>query len=160
GWILDPGEPGERACVGGLNLDQGSLVPPGHPPRAGDPSIHDLYLEIAGPASTDVAHNFVQRWNEASERVRADGCWPDAAAAADLPFPSRLAAAAGSVPVQITRTVRAGRYTAAAAAPAAPPLAIDGGAASSAEQHLAAIDAARHGIYIENQFLASIEALE
>src|SRR5262249_3802154 len=28
------------------------------------------------------------------------------------------------------------------------------------EQYLAAIDAARHGIYIENQFLASIEAIE
>jgi phosphatidylserine/phosphatidylglycerophosphate/cardiolipin synthase-like enzyme len=159
-WIIDAGDPGEVAFVGGINLDRGSLVPPGHPPRAGDLSIHDLYLEIAGPASTDVAHNFVQRWNEASERARPDGCWPDAAAAADLPFPSRLAAAAGSVPVQITRTVRAGRYAAAVAAPEAPPFAIDGGEASIAEQYLAAIDAARHGIYIENQFLASIEAIE
>jgi cardiolipin synthase A/B len=159
-WIVDAGEPGELAFVGGINLDHGSLVPPGHPPRAGDPSTHDLYLEIAGPASTDVAHNFVQRWNEASERARPDGCWPHAAAAADLPFPSRLAATAGAVPVQITRTVRGGRYTAAVAAPGAAPFAIDGGEASIAEQYLAAIDAARHGIYIENQFLASIEALE
>ena len=159
-WIIDAGEPGELAFVGGINLDHGSLVAPGHPPRPGDPSTHDLYLEIAGPASTDVAHNFVQRWNEASERARPDGCWPDAAATADLPFPSRLAAATGSVPVQITRTVRAGRYTAAVAAPGAAPFAIDGGEASIAEQYLAAIDAARHGIYIENQFLASIEALE
>src|SRR5262249_38368031 len=159
-WIIDAGEPGEIAFVGGINLDHGSLVPPGHPPRTGDPSIHDLYLEIAGPASTDVAHNLGQRWTAASERARPDGCWPDGAAAADLPFPSRLAAASGSVPVQITRTVRAGRYTAAVAAPEAQPFAIGGGEASIADQYLAAIDAARHGIYIENQFLASTEAIE
>jgi cardiolipin synthase len=159
-WVIDAGEPGELAFVGGINLDRGSLVPPGHPPRAGEPSVHDLYLEVAGPASTDVAHNFVQRWNEASERARPDGCWPDAGAADDLPFPARLAGAAGAVPVQITRTVRAGRYTAAVAAPDAERFAIDGGEASVAEQYLAAIDAARHGIYIENQFLASADVLE
>jgi len=154
-WVLDAGEAGETAFVGGINLDRGSIVRPGHPPRADGPSVHDLYLEVAGPASTDVAHNFVQRWNEASERARPDGCWPDAAAADDLPFPARLAGAAGAVPVQITRTVRAGRYTAAVAAPDAERFAIDGGEASVAEQYLAAIDAARHGIYVENQFLGA-----
>ena len=159
-WVIDAGAAGELAFVGGINLDHGSLVPPGHPPREGDPSVHDLYLEVAGPASTDVAHNFVQRWNEASERARADGCWPDAASAGDLPFPSRLAALAGSVPVQITRTVRAGRYGAVVAAPDAEPFAVDGGETSVVEQYVAAIDAARHGIYIENQFLASVELLE
>ena len=159
-WVIDAGGAGELAFVGGINLDHGSLVPPGHPPREGAPSVHDLYLEVAGPASTDVAHNFVQRWNEASERGRADGCWPDAARADDLPFPSRLAAVAGSAPVQITRTVRAGRYGAVVAAPGTEPFAIEGGEASVVEQYLAAIDAARHGIYIENQFLASAEALE
>src|SRR5262249_56440217 len=96
------------------------------------------------PASTDVAHNFVQRWNEASERRRADGCWPDAARADDLPFPSRLAAVAGSVPVQITRTVRAGRYRAAIAAPGTEPFAIESGEASGAEHDLAGLDAAPH----------------
>ncbi len=159
-WVIDAGAAGELAFVGGINLDHGSLVPPGHPPRAGDPGVHDLYLEVAGPASSDVAHNFVQRWNEASERACADGCWPDAARADDLPFPSRLAGVAGPVPVQITRTVRAGRYEAAVAAPETEPFAVDGGETSVAEQYMAAIDAARHGIYIENQFLASVEVLE
>ncbi len=158
-WVIDAGEPGELAFVGGINLDRGSIVPPGHPPRSGDPSVHDAYVEVAGPAATDVAHNFVQRWNEASERGRADGCWPDAGAAGDLPFPTRLAAPAGDAPVQITRTVRAGRYTSAVAAPGAAPFPVDAGETSVLEQYLAAIEAAREGIYVENQFLASTPIL-
>ncbi len=158
-WVIDAGEPGELAFVGGINLDRGSLVPPGHPPRAGEPSVHDVYLEVAGPASTDVAHNFVQRWNEASERARADGCWPDADAAGDLPFPARLAPPAGDAPAQITRTLRAGRYTNAVAAPGAAPFPVACGEASVLEQYVAAIDGAREGIYVENQFLASAPIL-
>jgi cardiolipin synthase len=157
-WLIDAGEPGEVAFVGGINLDRASVAPPGHPPRGGD-SVHDVYVEITGPASTDVAHNFTQRWNEASERGRADGCWPDASAACDLPFPSRLAAPAGDAPVQITRTIRAGRYASAIAAPGGEPFPIAGGEASVLEQYLAAIDAAREGIYAENQFLASAPVL-
>lgn len=158
-WVIDAGEPGELAFVGGINLDRGSVVPPGHPPRPGEPSVHDVYLEVAGPASTDVAHNFVQRWNEASERGRPDGCWPDPGMADDLPFPSRLAAPAGDAPVQITRTVRAGRYTSEVAALGAAPFRIAAGETSVLEQYLAAIDAAREGIYVENQFLASVPVL-
>src|SRR2546430_1377132 len=45
------------------------------PPRVGgggsdediSPTIPALSLELSGPAATDVHHNFVQRWNEASE---------------------------------------------------------------------------------------------
>jgi len=159
-WVIDAGQPSELAFVGGINLDRDSMVPPGHPPRAGGPSVHDVYAEIAGPATTDVAHNFVQRWNEASERARVDGCWPDALAAGDLQFPSRLAAPAGDAPVQITRTVRAGRYTASIAAPGAEPFPIARGEASVLEQYLAAIDAARDGIYLENQFLGSAPVFE
>jgi phosphatidylserine/phosphatidylglycerophosphate/cardiolipin synthase-like enzyme len=158
-WVIDAGEPGELAFVGGINLDRASVVPPGHPPRAGEPSIHDVYVEIEGPASTDVAHNFVQRWNEASDRDRADGCWPDRDAASDLPFPVRLAPPAGDAPVQITRTVRAGRYTCELPAPGAAPFPLAGGEASVLEQYLTAIDAAREGIYVENQFLASVPVL-
>jgi len=159
-WMLDTGEAGELAFVGGINPDRGSIVPPGHPARAGAPSVHDVYAELAGPATTDVAHNFVQRWNEASERARADGCWPDAAAAGVLPFPSRLAPSAGAVPVQITRTVRAGRYTAEVAAPDAEPFPIARGETSILEQYVAAIDGARHAIYLENQFFGSPVVLE
>src|SRR3989454_9068826 len=44
-WIVDAGQPGEVAFVGGINLDRGSMVPPGHPPGEHAESIHDLYLE-------------------------------------------------------------------------------------------------------------------
>jgi phosphatidylserine/phosphatidylglycerophosphate/cardiolipin synthase-like enzyme len=136
------------------------MAPPGHPPHDDGASIHDLYVEIRGPAATDVHHNFVQRWNEASERARPDGCWPDAAAADDLPFPARATEPAGMVPVQITRTVRAGCYRTGVAAPGAAPYAIAAGERSVVEQYLAAIDAARKAVYVENQFLASPEVLE
>src|SRR5262249_12486363 len=118
-WMIDAGEPGETAFVGGINLDHGSIVPQGHPQGPHPLSVHDLYLEVRRPAATDVAHNFVQRWNEASERGAADGAWPDLRRAADLEFPRLLSPAAGEVPVQITRTVRAGRYVDATPAPGA-----------------------------------------
>jgi phosphatidylserine/phosphatidylglycerophosphate/cardiolipin synthase-like enzyme len=64
------------AFVGGINVEQGSMVSPGHRPwREGD-NIHDVYLEVRGPSATDVHHNFVQRWNEASDRDLPHGCWP------------------------------------------------------------------------------------
>jgi phosphatidylserine/phosphatidylglycerophosphate/cardiolipin synthase-like enzyme len=158
--VIDVGEASETAFVGGINIDRASIVPPGHPPRADGPSVHDVYLEIAGPATSDVAHNFVQRWNEASERGRPDGGWPDPGAGGDLEFPRRLAAAAGEVPVQITRTIRAGLYSDSHAAPDAQPYPIANGESSIEEQYVAAIDAARHAIYIENQFLGSPVVLE
>jgi phosphatidylserine/phosphatidylglycerophosphate/cardiolipin synthase-like enzyme len=158
-WMIDAGEPEELAFVGGINLDHGSIVPPGHPVRVGRESVHDVYAEIAGPASTDVVHNFVQRWNEASERERPDGRWPETGTS-DLPFPTHLAAPAGDAPVQITRTVRAGCYAHAVAAPgAAAAYDIARGESSILEQYVAAIDAAREGIYIENQFIASAPIL-
>src|SRR2546425_2534002 len=158
-WLIDAGAAGEVAFVGGINLDRGSMVAPGHLPlREGD-NIHDVYVEVRGPAATDVHHNFVQRWNEASERTTPRGAWPDVETAGDLPFPAALSAAAGQVPVQITRTVRAERYTAAVPSPGAPAFAIAAGEASMAEQYLAAVDAATSSIYFENQFFASREIL-
>ena len=61
----------EVAFVGGINLNNGSVVSPGHAPRESG-STHDVYVELRGPAATDVHHNFVQRWNEASDRDLAD----------------------------------------------------------------------------------------
>jgi phosphatidylserine/phosphatidylglycerophosphate/cardiolipin synthase-like enzyme len=157
-WLIDAGAPGEVAFVGGINVDRGSIVPPGHPPGVPD-TTHDLYLEVRGPAATDVHHNFVQRWNEASERTRLDGCWPDAARAGALPFPTRLSPAAGEVTVQITRTVFEGRYLDATPAPGAPAFGIHDGEKSIREQYLAAIEAATRSIYCENQFIGSPEAI-
>lgn len=155
-WLVDAGAPGEVAFVGGINVENGSMVSPGHrPPRAGD-DVHDVYLEIEGPAATDVHHNFVQRWNEASERGSP---WPDAAAAGDLPFPTATSAVHGDAPVQIVRTVRAGLYAADTPSPGGIVFPIAEGEFSAREQYLAAIEGARRSIYLEQQFLASPEAL-
>jgi phosphatidylserine/phosphatidylglycerophosphate/cardiolipin synthase-like enzyme len=156
-WMIDAGEAGETAFVGGINLDQGSMVSPGHPPTGHADNIHDLYVALRGPAATDVHHNFVQRWNEASERDQPDGCWPQCGDA--LPFPDRLSPPAGEATVQITRTVRPGRYRDATPPPGASPYAIAEGERSVAEQYLAAIDAAERTIYLENQFVMSPETL-
>ena len=71
-WLIDVGLETACAFVGGINLNPHSVVAPGH---RGAEHNHDMYLEISGSAVTDVHHNFVQRWNEASERDEADGRW-------------------------------------------------------------------------------------
>jgi len=158
-WLVDAGGPGEIAFVGGINVESGSMVSPGHrPPRDGD-DVHDVYLEVQGPAATDVHHNFVQRWNEASERARPTGVWPDAAAADDLPFPTTPSPVRGDVPVQIVRTVRGGLYTVDTPSPGAAAFPIATGEFSAREQYLAAIGGARRSLYLEQQFLAAPDAL-
>ena len=128
-WLVDAGEPEEVAFVGGINLNRGSVVPPGHPATESG-NTHDVYVEIQGPAATDVQHNFAQRWNEASDRGEADGLWPDARSQDDLSFPEKLSPPRGDVPVQIQRTVRRGRYSDGTAPPGGEPFAIGDGEAA------------------------------
>jgi phosphatidylserine/phosphatidylglycerophosphate/cardiolipin synthase-like enzyme len=162
-WLIDAGKSTERAFVGGINLDRGSLSPRGHQVREVTETgvadlyaeIHDLYLEIIGPATTDVFHNFTQRWNQASERKKPDGSFPDMATASDLAPPTKLAARRGHVDVQITRTVMAGIYQGSDNTPEAPPFDIAAGESSVREQVLSAVAAARRSIYIENQIFLS-----
>jgi len=132
-WIVDAGEPSEVAFVGGINLDRMSIVDRGH--RLPDPEehYHDVYVELAGPSASDVHHNFVQRWNEASERTRSDGVWPRGALGDDLPYPAVASPARGDSRAQILRTIRDRER-------------------SILEAYVAAIDAAREWIYCENQF--------
>ena len=165
-WVVDAGEPGEAAFVGGINLDVGSVSAPGHPR---DPSIkpgkgvHDLYCEVRGPAATDVVHNFVQRWNEASERELPHGIYPDAATADDLSFPESASPSAGTTRVQITRSVLPGLYHNAHPTPGGSSYEISAGEFSIKEQYISAIDAAQRTIYFENQLLFcpdTIDALQ
>ena len=158
-WLVDAGDVGEIAFVGGINLDSASVAAPGHPPRD-QGNTHDVYLRLRGPSATDVHHNFVQRWNEASEREREDGAWPEVAACDDLDFPEEPSAACGEVPVQITRTVRHDVYTNEQPTPGGNPFAISGGERSVLEQYLAAIDAASRSIYVEDQLIASPGIIE
>jgi phosphatidylserine/phosphatidylglycerophosphate/cardiolipin synthase-like enzyme len=153
-WLVDAGHATETAFVGGINLrPHSSIGTPGHP-RQGD--HHDLYVEVRGPAATDVHHNFVQRWNEASDRAAADGTW-GGGADRDLAFPSRLSSTSGGSVVQIQRTVHAGRYRDGRPTPGGEPFDIAAGERSIFDQYLQAVRAARRSIYIENQALEVLE---
>ncbi|MCJ2068257.1 phosphatidylserine/phosphatidylglycerophosphate/cardiolipin synthase family protein [Methylobacterium sp. J-030] len=147
-WLLDAGHSTETAFVGGINLTAKALGSPGHQ----EGGQHDVYVEVTGPSATDVHHNFVQRWNEASERNRADGTW-EAADVSSLPFPVRSSAPRGVSVVQIQRMVPPGRYEDGSATPGGQPYAIQAGERTILEQYERAIDAARSTIYIENQAL-------
>ena len=159
-WLIDASHPGEVAFVGGINLNPNSVVPPGHPLNPSGTSTHDVYVEIEGPSASDVHHNFVQRWNEASDRDQPDGLWPEASNGDNLPFPDKTAPAVGDVPVQIQRTVRRGQYTNDAPAPGADRYPIAKGEYSIREQYLSALAAARHTIYVEDQALGAPEFVE
>ena len=154
-WLVDAGTDREVAFVGGINLDRDSIVSPGHPDGEGPGggTIHDVYAELRGPSATDVHHNFVQRWNEASERGAEFGAFPSAARADDLAFPSHLSREAGTTPVQVGRTVRGGAYRIEAATPGHPAFPIARGETSIFEQYLAAVEGAERTIYLENQII-------
>ncbi|MCP4036015.1 MAG: phosphatidylserine/phosphatidylglycerophosphate/cardiolipin synthase family protein [bacterium] len=161
-WLIDAGHEDEVAFVGGINLDPASVAVPGHPPRD-EGNIHDVYLEILGPAASDVHHNFVQRWNDATERDREDGAWPDSDTCDDLHFPKEISAQCGEIPVQITRTVRHETYTTNCPTPGGHSFPIGVGESSVFEQYITAFDAARHSVYVEDQVIASpriVECLE
>ncbi len=146
-WLIDAGQSSEAAFVGGMNLTAKAMGSPGH---AGEGERHDVYVEISGPAATDVQHNFVQRWNEASERAEADGTWGHDGNDG-LRFPARLSAPRGASIVQIQRMVHPGRYGDAHPSPESGVYDISRGERSILEQYLGAIGAARSSIYIENQ---------
>jgi cardiolipin synthase len=132
------------------------VVAPGH---HGVGHNHDLNLEISGPAVTDIHHNFVQRWNEASERHAVDGRWgPDADR--ELAFPGDLAAARGPTVAQVQRTMHPGRYTTTFPAPGHTPFAVADGEFSNRSQYIQAIRAAREFIYLENQAISVRPILE
>lgn len=146
-WVIDAGWPSETAFVGGINLTAAALGSPGH---LGGGQRHDVYVEVIGPSATDVQHNFVQRWNEASEREKEDGNW--ACDSGDvLPFPARPSEPRGSSTVQIQRMLHPGRYTDGHPTPDGTSFDVAAGERSILEQYERAIDAARRTIYVENQ---------
>jgi cardiolipin synthase A/B len=147
-WLIDAGQSSETAFVGGINptFRAGASLP-GH---RGEDQRHDVYLEITGPSASDVHHNFVQRWNEASERIAEDGTW-GRDGNDNLAFPSEPSVVRGASLVQIQRTVHANRYSDGHPSPQGRPYDIAGGERSVLDQYLLAIDAARRSIYIENQ---------
>lgn len=103
-WVVD-----DTGFVGGINLTAKAL------------ERHDAYVEVNGPCAIDVAHNFVERWNGASEPHASD----------DLPLPTTILGLCGTSSAQIQRMFRDDR--------------------SILAQYERAIDAAERSIYIENQ---------
>jgi phosphatidylserine/phosphatidylglycerophosphate/cardiolipin synthase-like enzyme len=146
-WLIDAGQASETAFVGGMNLTARAVGSPGH---LAEGERHDVYVEVTGPSATDVHHNFVQRWNEASERASDDGTWGHDGSD-DLSFPTRLSDRRGKSFVQIQRMVHAGRYSDAHPSPEGRPYDIASGEQSILAQYHQAIGAARRSIYIENQ---------
>lgn len=146
-WLMDAGRDTETAILGGINLNPHSVVAPGH---RGKGQNHDVYVELTGPSAVDVHHNFVQRWNEASERNLADGRW-GAGSEADLPFPTAVPDRKGNAIVQIQRTIHPGRLTNGQATPQGEVFAIEAGERSNFDQYCLAIGAARRSIYMEQQ---------
>jgi cardiolipin synthase A/B len=155
-WLIDANTEAETAFLGGINLNPHSVVAPGH---RGKGQNHDVYVELAGPSVVDVQHNFVQRWNEASERHLTDGRW-GAGSETDLPFPTRVSNRKGSANVQIQRTIPGGRYANGHATPLGSVYNIEAGESSNFDQYRAAIGAARRSIYIEHQSIAVPEIIE
>jgi phosphatidylserine/phosphatidylglycerophosphate/cardiolipin synthase-like enzyme len=125
-WVIDAGQPTETSFVGGLNLTSVAM------------RLHDVYVEVTGPSATDVRHNFVERWNEASERRAPDGNWA-CDPGDELAYADRPGAACGASTVQIQRMLDPRRYPAKRVE------------RSILEQYQQAIDAARRTIYLQNQ---------
>jgi phosphatidylserine/phosphatidylglycerophosphate/cardiolipin synthase-like enzyme len=135
------------------------VVAPGHPATSIG-NTHDVYLELRGPSATDVHHNFVQRWNEASDRGDPDGCWPDACSQSELDFPERASEPAGEAVVQIQRTVRRDRYRDGTPTPGGRRFDIAGGELAVVDQYRRAIEAAQRTIYVEDQAIGSAEIVD
>jgi phosphatidylserine/phosphatidylglycerophosphate/cardiolipin synthase-like enzyme len=155
-WLIDAGTEAETSFLGGINLNPNSVVAPGH---RGKGQNHDVYVELAGPSVVDVHHNFVQRWNEASERHLLEGRW-GAESENDLPFPTEVPGQKGNAIVQIQRTIHSGRYANGHATPQGEVFPIEAGERSNFDQYCLAIDAARRSIYIENQYITVPEIIE
>ena len=153
-WLIDAGSDRATCFVGGINLNPNSLVPPGHhySYTGTGPQNHDVYVELCGPSVADVQHNFVQRWNEASERADPSGHF-GTLGRQDLPFPTRVPDSCGGALVQVQRTMSKDLYSNGNAPVDGREFDIARGERTNLEQYCAAIDSAERTIYIENQYL-------
>jgi len=155
-WLIDAGTEYGTAFVGGINLNPHSMVAPGH--RGGGHN-HDVYIELEGPSVVDVHHNFVQRWNEASERFTETGR-RGTGSETNLSFPFSVPLERGKALVQIQRTMHQGRYVDGQVTPGGIAYDIAAGEQSNFDQYCTAINAARRSVYIENHSVDVPEILD
>ncbi|MHC4110941.1 MAG: phospholipase D-like domain-containing protein [Planctomycetota bacterium] len=130
------------AFVGGVNMDETYIDTSAHD-RMDPHSTHDLFCEISGPAVRDVIHNYVQRWNEATEREKEYGSFPQDASPDNLELPPEepTQERTGEIEIQVTRTIPEGAYES-----------IKEGEYGIRESYLNAIDNAKRYVYLENQY--------
>ncbi len=130
------------AFVGGVNMDETHIDSSAHDRKKPHP-MHDLFCEIKGPAVIDVIHNFIQRWNEATEKDKKYGSFPQDARPDDIPeYPVEPPQKNdGGVKIQVTRTIPCNIYPS-----------ISKGEYSIRESYLNAINNAKKYIYLENQY--------
>ena len=121
------------------------------------PPWHDLQLEVRGPAVDDVAYSFAERWNDPTParhpQPGARRAPPVRRASRTSPGPlgpSRRAGVDGPLAVQVLRTYPARRRRAYPFAP--------DGERSIARAYLKAFRRARRLIYLEDQYLWSLDA--
>jgi phosphatidylserine/phosphatidylglycerophosphate/cardiolipin synthase-like enzyme len=128
---------GRVAFVGGMDLTTlggDRWDTPAHPLRFG-PNWHDVALRIEGEAVADVEHNIRQRWRAVTDD--------------DLPHAAPVVDPAWATSVQIVRTIPPRTYRFA-----------PDGEFGVHHAYLAAIEAARRFVYLENQYLWSPEVVD
>jgi len=130
------------AFVGGINMDETHIDTSAHDRKKPHPT-HDLFCEIRGPAVRDVIHNFVQRWNEATEKNKKYGSFPQDTKPDNISdYPEQPPQKnEGNIKIQVTRTIPRNVYPS-----------ISNGEYSIRESYLNAINNAQRYIYLENQY--------
>ena len=153
-YVID----GSVAFVGGINITHDALSSHSH---ASD-GFHDLFAELRGPVVADVAHNFAERWNQATITRSRGLAFPSLEQADDVVAELEIPPAAGRSTVQLVRTVCKRLYRGQVGWDDTQRFDLADGEDSIRRAVLGAVEAAERSIYIENQFLmdpATIDAL-
>jgi phosphatidylserine/phosphatidylglycerophosphate/cardiolipin synthase-like enzyme len=139
-FIID----GKNAFVGGVNMSEKFIDTTAHDRKHPHPT-HDLFCEVRGPVVSDVIHNFVQRWNGATEKNKKRGSFPQDTRPDNLSNyqEQQPQENEGNIKIQVTRTIPKGAYE---------DKDIKKGEYSIRESYLNAIKGAQKYIYLENQY--------
>jgi cardiolipin synthase len=143
-WLIDAGRETEVAFVGGVNVADLACGSPGH---RREHERHDIFAEIRGPCVTDAHHNFVQRWNGATERNKDDGIWCHGSDDVMAP-PTYVSQPCGTMTAQMQRMMPADHYDGTTPLPEGGLSDLTQGETTLLEQYRLAIRAARRSIYI------------
>jgi phosphatidylserine/phosphatidylglycerophosphate/cardiolipin synthase-like enzyme len=146
---------GEVAFIGGLNLTAEAMSSTAHETR----DFHDVFTELRGPIVADVAHNFAQRWNQASVTREHRHGFPSFEAADDVDEDISPSKPVGRVPLQLVRTLRRDLYRGEAGW-SDERFDLSGGEDSIRLSVLEAIAGVRERLYIENQFVMDPETID